>query len=228
MSGRDFPARFPFTATPPHLLAESDGTKRGESFSCIRRKRRNTARRALFMCSQREANAESSKYKSGGGTQVCAPPPRLLLTCQIKTHLCHAGNLIIRDAPVEDDRAPMLLIHMISGQDGRIDVAKKIAPVCGKFEIHPNMSLSLKRKGVCLPIMTMTHEHPIVIVKRHIRIGVAQCERHGKKLFARFHSSFSGECAAVANIFKYFFLKKTKQILLLFRSDSCTKEDYAI
>ena len=167
-------------------------------------KEANAARRALLMRSQREANTDSSKHKSGGGTHTCVPPPRLFSVCQLKTHLCHAGNLIIRDTPVEDDRAPMLLIHMISGQDGRIDVAEKIAPVRGEFEIHPNMSLSLKRKGVCLPIVTMTHEHPIVIVKRHICICVAQCERHGKKLFARFHSSFGGECAAVANIFKYF------------------------
>lgn len=188
----------------------------------------DTARRTFLMCSQKEANADNSKYKSGGGTHTCVPPPHLFSVCQFKAHLCHAGNLIIRDTPVEDDRAPMLLIHMISGQDGRIDVAEKIAPVRGKLEIHPNMSLSLKRKGVCLPIVTMTHEHPIVIVKRHICICVAQCERHGKKLFARFHSSFGGECAAVANIFKYYFLKRTKQILLLLRSDSCTKEDYAI
>ena len=138
--------------------------------------------------------------------------------CQLKTHLCHAGNLIIRDAPVEDDRAPMLLIHMISGLDGRIDVAEKIAPVRGKLEIHPNMSLSLKRKGVCLPIVTMTHEHPIVIVKRHIRIGVAQCERHGKKLFARFHSSFGGGCAAVANIFNFFLSEKNEAKALAFPS----------
>ena len=157
------------------------------------------------MRSQKEANADNSRYKSGGGTHTCVPPPHLFSVCQFKTHLCHAGNLIIWDTPVEDDRAPMLLIHMISGQDGRINIAKKIAPVRGEFEIHPNMSLSLKRKGVCLPIVTMTHEHPIVIVKRHIRIGVAQFERHGKKLFARFHSSFGGECAAVANFSNIFF-----------------------
>ena len=188
----------------------------------------DTVRRAFPTCLPREADTDNSKYKSGGGTQVCVPPPRLFSVCQFKAHLRHPSDFFLRDAPVEDDRAPMLLIHMISGQDGRIDVAEKIAPVRGEFEIHPNMSLSLKRKGVCLPIVTMTHEHPIVIVKRHICICVAQCECHGKKLFARFHSSFGGGCAAVANIFKYFFLKRTKQILLLLRSDSCTKEDYAI
>ena len=167
-------------------------------------KEADTARRTFLMCSQKEANADNSKYKSGGGTHTCVPP-HLFSVCQLKTHLCHAGNLIIRNTPVEDDRAPMLLIHMISGPDGRIDVAEKIAPVRGEFEIHPNMSLSLKRKGVCLPIVKMTHEHPIVIVKRHICICVAQCERHGKKLFARFHSSFGGECAAVANFSNIFF-----------------------
>lgn len=191
-------------------------------------KEADTARRTFLMCSQKEANADNSKYKSGGETHTCVPPPHLFSVCQLKTHLRHPSDFFLRDAPVEDDRAPMLLIHMISGLDGRIDVAEKIAPVRGKLEIHPNMSLSLKRKGVCLPIVTMTHEHPIVIVKRHICICVAQCERHGKKLFARFHSSFGGGCAAVANIFKYYFLKRTKQILLLLRSDSCTKEDYAI
>ena len=210
------------------MCSQKRQTQCGELFSCIRKKRQ-TQRGGPFSCVRRERQTQIAQNTKAAAGHIPVSRRRVIFSvCQFKAHLRHPSDFFLRDAPVEDDRAPMLLIHMISGQDGRIDVAEKIAPVRGEFEIHPNMSLSLKRKGVCLPIMTMTHEHPIVIVKRHIRIGVAQCERHGKKLFARFHSSFSGECAAVANIFKCFFLKRTKQILLLLRSDSCTKEDYAI
>lgn len=74
MSGRDFPARFSFTANPPHL--------RHISATSARRKRRNTARRAFLMCSQREADTVRRAFLMCSQKEANAARRTLLMCLQ--------------------------------------------------------------------------------------------------------------------------------------------------
>lgn len=109
----------------------------------------------------------------------------LMFFCnQIITLRNHPPDLLVRDTAVQDNGVPMFFVLMIPRQHRGIGVPPEITPPWINLYIHPNLTVTLIGPGKCPLIFPVPQQHPVIVMKWCINIGI----RQGKTIIQDFFS----------------------------------------